>query len=551
MPGIQPTNTATELRTPKGRWVEASPVPAPLEEGGILSVSLESGGATVAVQLIRRNSEGDNLAWVSVHKGPLKREDIRVDLENLVATDDFAPSAEDALVLRFKALERPGTVRISGLRFAAKEKPAPPRQPGAIGPEGLRWPRSSGPGSSDETVLIFGTFDVENYGDLLFPLLAERRLAEAGLSITAVSPTDVATPFEDAPRPVSIESVAERNPPGTGVLIGGGNIVHVRPTALPDYQRRDLGQVAYPALWLGATTLAAAYDLPIAWNAPGVPFAEPSWPAKDVFFAAAAAADYLSVRDEESRNRLDVQRAAIVPDTAVEISRLWPLSTLEPLVRSRLESCGFAPDATYVAIHVKERSLKQPLEELARELDDFSIQTGKIVALLAIGACHGDDVIARRLGEMMSTPNMVLDRPSSLRQIAAIIACADLIVCSSLHAYITSFSYGRPGILVAPPLNRKFHGFTDLVGRGDDLVFDWTSALEAARSRLGRKPIRVDLVSGEIARRLDDHWSAVIAALSDRKGGRSRRADFLRAITAINLRRAGWSAALSDLVPPE
>jgi hypothetical protein len=553
MPGVEPITRATDIPTVKGRWIEDRPIPAPVDGGKTLTFCLESSGASVSVQLTRRNSKSSGFAWVRVHSGPLLREDVRVDLADLLATGEFHPSPDDSLVLRFKALEAAGTVRISKLQFAEKEMPAPARVPGAIGPEGLRWPRDGEQELSDNTVLIFGTFDVENYGDLLFPLLAERRLAEAGLSITPVSPTDVATPFEDAPRPVSIDAIAHRNPPGKGVLIGGGNIVHLRPTALPDYQRSDLPRIAYPALWLGATTLAAAYDLPVAWNAPGVPFAESSWPAEDLLHAAAAAADYLSVRDEESRDTLGMngQPVAVTPDTAVEVSKLWPLSELEPLARNALESRGFAPDSSYIAIHVKQRSLKQPLEELARALDQLSVETGKTIALVAIGACHGDDAIARRLGEMMFAPTAVFDHASSLRQIAAIIACAELVVCSSLHAYITSFSYGRPGILVAPPLNRKFRGFTRLAGRDEDLVFDWASAMAAIPARLEKGPCRLDLISGDIARRLDDHWSAIIAALSDRESGRTRRVDFLRRMTAINLRRAGWSAALSGLLSPE
>jgi hypothetical protein len=506
------------------------------------------------VQLIRRNTEGRNIAWYSVHVGTLKCKDVQVELANLLPLEEFTPTLEDVVILRCRTLEGASTVSVKHLKLGPIESSTvPARTPGAMGPEGLPWPRQKQYDSSGDTVLIFGTFDVQNYGDLLFPIIAEHRLAREGMSITPVSPTDFRTPFDDAPRPLSIEAVAQRNPPGKGVLIGGGNIIHLRPTSLSDYQLSDLDRFAYPALWLGATVLAATYDLPIAWNAPGAPIAECSWPATEIFRSATAAADYLSIRDEESRNSIGATEhsVAIVPDTAVEISSIWPLSTLEGLARESLESRGFAPDARYIAVHVKERSLAGSPEVLAAELDALSAATNRIIALVAIGSCHGDDRLARRLGRMMRGPAAVLDRPSSLRQIAAIIACADIHLCSSLHAYITSFSYGRPGLLVGEPGYTKFEAFTRMVGRSEDQVPDWSTAFAVARDRLSREPLRLDLVSADIMRQLDDHWAAVAAALSDPSPGRGRRSDFLRTMTAISLKRAGWGPVLSGLVSPE
>ncbi|QNM83816.1 glycosyltransferase family 29 protein [Sphingomonas sabuli] len=520
----------------------------PDRETDIAVFTLEGDGSAVRVQVLRHDPSGKSLAWAGIHAGPLTSKTVEVDIANLVGADPAIESDDDRLIVRVNAIEAAGSVTVHGPTIRKKPTIRPPLTPGASGPQGLRWPVEGTEPETADTVLVFGTFDVENYGDLLFPIIAGRRLERAGLAITAVSPTSVKTAYDDAPAPIAFDALAACNPPGKAVLIGGGNIIHLRHTALPDYQDGNLRNAAYPALWVGATSLAAAYGLPVVWNAPGVPFAEQGWPAGDMLSATAAAADYLSVRDDNSRLALGVGGAAatIVPDSAVEISRVWPLEEQEPRARAVLERAGADPAGSYIAVHVKERSLGGSLEELAEQLDALAADTGRTVVLVAIGPCHGDDDVARRLGEAMQSSCVVLDRPASLQDIAAIIACADLTLCSSLHAYITSFSYGIPGVLVSLRHNLKFEAFAELVGRADDCVYDWDSALAAARSRLDDAPDRRDLLAGPISEQLDRHWDVIVAALSDPAAGNDRRAGFLRTLTAIQLKAAGAAMALPD-----
>jgi hypothetical protein len=121
------------------------------------------------------------------------------------------------------------------------------------------------PASNERRIAIFGTFDVENYGDLLFPLLAQQRLAPEGMDLVAVSPTAGVTRYRDTVPVISLAEFAKTANSFDGILIGGGNIVHIRDFGLPGYDEN-----AYPALWAGATAHALRHGLPVAWNAPGV-----------------------------------------------------------------------------------------------------------------------------------------------------------------------------------------------------------------------------------------------------------------------------------------
>ena len=394
--------------------------------------------------------------------------------------------------------------------------------------------------SFGKNVLLFGTFDVANYGDLLFPLLAQRRLGTTGVTVVPVSPTSGDAGYSDAARPISCVDVADQNGvPVDGILIGGGNIIHARKSGL--YEEFGVAPTAYSSLWLGATMFACANKIPVAWNAPGVPH---KIPASMRLLARACfdAADYISVRDEKSQLNLRAKshlEVAVVPDTALEISRLWPLRELAAARPEALRSLE-----RYIAVHVKRRSAED-FAQLAKGLDELSVATERPIVLLALGRCHGDDVAAQELGALMQRPNVVLDNLASLQETTAAIALADIYVSTSLHGYISSYSYGRPGILVTRPELPKFDAFATHVGRTEDLVRDWPMALDLAHKRLQRMPERQGTIPQALMGRLDEHWAAIERALQERNA-MPRQGDFLRTAIKVGMRQ-GWHTMLQSL----
>src|SRR5262249_6563241 len=147
--------------------------------------------------------------------------------------------------------------------------------------------------------LITGTFDVANYGDLLFPLIAQHNLP--GIDVIPVSPTSGRTVFRDALPPTAIAEALSMSLRGDAVLIGGGYIIHDQPAGfLEEYRAADAIGWAYPSLWLGATLVAAMQDIPVLWNAPGAPFPFARPRRESVVRDALRAATYVSVRDAGS-----------------------------------------------------------------------------------------------------------------------------------------------------------------------------------------------------------------------------------------------------------
>jgi len=359
-------------------------------------------------------------------------------------------------------------------------------------------------------IVLTGTFDVRNYGDLLFPLLAAHRLRPYGITIRPASPTGRDTGWQDAMPPVDLPGALFGAERFDGVLIGGGNIIHARPVTLPDYDRGTTATWAYGSLWLGATLAAARRRVPAVWNAPGVPQAfDPG--EDDAVQAALAAASYVSVRDRASAAFLAPFPARVVPDTALDLAELWPRRGLEDAFRSLLNRKGVDTTRRFVAIHVKHRSVAGDLETIAPMIDAFSIKTGCLPILIGIGQCHDDHLVARRLAGALTVPSVDLSEPLGLREIAAAIACSAGYVGASMHGYVTAAAFGVAGIIVGRPRLPKMQGLLAHLGREMDEVADWQGALAQMAARGGNPG---PAPPAKVRSDLDEHWASVAHALT-------------------------------------
>jgi hypothetical protein len=380
---------------------------------------------------------------------------------------------------------------------------------------------------SARRVLLSGMFDMRNFGDLMFPLIARQALEPYGYEIVPVSPSGHETGFDDAMDSISLAEMMAGEVEAQGIAIGGGYMIHTHKMHfLEEYAADALHDVAGPGLWLGATLAAAIRDVPIAWNAPGVPhpFASRQRP---LIAAALRAADYVSLRDRGSLELLEPPADAgvwIVPDPVAGIAKLWPRGMLSERFKAMLQRKGAKAEARTFALHFRNRSLARlGVPGAAQMIDTFAAAEGLAPILLAVGQTHADDVLAREIGQAMKTPHILLDDPSSLIEIAAAIAGSALYIGASLHGYVTAAAYGMPGILVAQPSYRKFQGFLDHTGRHEDLAKDWPEAFGKARTATATP------LPDSVPAALDRHWECMAEALASPQRKRAARQAFLQA----------------------
>ena len=380
------------------------------------------------------------------------------------------------------------------------------------------------------TILLTGTFDVANYGDLLFPLIAAARAREHDITVQAVSPTTgEGLPYRDAVRPIDVNAMLSREDLRVdAILVGGGYIIiGQQAVGLQTYEAAAVSSHAYPSLWMGATLAAALRDVPVIWNAPGVPYPFAQQRKSQLIDPALRAADYVSVRDAASAGlirgpRMDVH---VVPDTALDLPRVWSSEVLQATHAALVARKGFTADTRFFVVHCRGRALDDA-QALANRIHAFAQTHDMVPLLISLAPCMGDDAVTRALSHRLQTPHLLLDDAQTLQELAAAIAGAQVYIGGSLHGYITAAAYGVPAVLMAKPAHGKFNGLLQHLDRPNDLAREWDSAFERASWHMSTDPCQP--LPDSIACALDDHWAAMLASVAKPAARRDAREAFLR-----------------------
>jgi lipopolysaccharide transport system ATP-binding protein len=308
-------------------------------------------------------------------------------------------------------------------------------------------------------IALVGGFDVSNFGDLLFPFIAERELTERleGPEFVRYSLRDM----EDEAWPHCVRSLGrlpEEICEFDLLVIGGGHLIRFDKEVAPGYRPTDASVHHPTGFWLTPTLLAVTYGVPVAWNAVGSVTSMPAW-GERLLGLAVRAADYVAVRDEPSAGALaSAARGApfkIVPDSAFGLRRLVPQTPSERFW-TFCDQVGLTPP--YVILQPSP-SLVPFASQVGDALSHFW-QEGRSVLELPIGPALGDKAGVLELDQPMTRASSWPD-PLLL---AEIVSQADAVVAKSLHLSITALVFGVPVHCPSPPEASKYAMLDGLSG---------------------------------------------------------------------------------------
>jgi Rps23 Pro-64 3,4-dihydroxylase Tpa1-like proline 4-hydroxylase len=359
-----------------------------------------------------------------------------------------------------------------------------------------------------------GTFDVQNYGDLIFPLLArhelQQRLGNVALRPYSYRAKDTNRwPFEvrsNVDFAADVDSL-------DAVLLGGGDLIHCIKNIALDYLPQDKALHHPTSLWLTPALIALEQGLPLIWNAPGVPEELPRW-AHPAVRAALMSSSYVAVRDEASRQNLAAvapdAEVSVVPDSAFGIASLCDPAQPSPAWQTLVSQVALR--RPYVVLEPDGHGAAATLLRAARSLPP-SCQ----VLILPIGPVHGER------NENIPKPKL----PDAIRLSAwpdpllltQLIAGAEGVIGDSLHLGIAAIAFGVP--VFRSPRN-------DLSKYAILNAFDCVHSLDSENgkdfspawlhARLGRKP--PSAAARAAARAVSAHWDNV----ADKIASHGRRA---------------------------
>jgi lipopolysaccharide transport system ATP-binding protein len=256
--------------------------------------------------------------------------------------------------------------------------------------------------------------------------------------------------------------------------------------------------------WLMPALLATTVGTPVIWNAVGVWTDSPAAPRHDDVFNNVLAASYLvGARDEPSQSYLARRAPAapvrFIPDTAFSLARYWPSAHPSDEYTSWRGALGVDALANrYVVLQANPTiaRYRSTIESVLRMIGDVTL------IVLPVCSCHGDRAESVPGFGPGRSRSMEWLRPTLIRDI---IAHAELVIASSLHACITAVCYGVPVVRapVGPVPDDLKYAMLD--------GFDGVATIDDAPSiaRVVQRGCRMEPRAEDYAERLERYWDQV------------------------------------------
>lgn len=356
-----------------------------------------------------------------------------------------------------------------------------------------------------------GAFDFENYGDLLFVDVLGRHLGKRldCIDITLFSPIGGELPNSNmfVYRVDEMEEMHSESP-FDAIVIGGGDLIHFQ--RIITHVKRCGGATIYDvaSMWVVPILLSWKYNIPIFWNAPGVPLPFEG-AQRDLCLALCMQSDYVSVRDANAAKELinagvssDVVN--IVPDSVLSIATLFDEGEL---AASFPHEDKLIP-GKYLFFQCNTSFSDEEIAACADLLLEVKRESGLQVLLSPIGYGLEDQKALDKIDELHPNEFIRLNDDFNQYRILSLIANSACYMGSSLHGCITANAFNRPNLVLNRNLYNKTDGLMRLLNRTERQVVDLVSELPEKKSLLFVEP---GSLPQHVLDRIDNHFDTIAA----------------------------------------
>ena len=330
-----------------------------------------------------------------------------------------------------------------------------------------------------------GTFDLENYGDLLFPDVLEREIERRHLDIevSLFSPIGGQKPF-DCRRyvyPIMELPKVHSTKPIDAIVIGGGDLIRLDDALVSNKEKY---QSFSPTVlcWVYPLMFAYLNNIRVVFNNPGVPF---SFAQNHRVFVQKLlnSVDYLSVRDETSKAFLDEcickQVVQVAPDTVIMARELFSEEQLEEAYQKVLKDYPKLAEKQYVLFQTNSFDSRLSMQQHGLMMKEIGEVLDMRVVYFPIGYVHSDVELLQDISRQASIPSsMLITQKLTPLEMLSVIKHAGFFIGTSLHGNLTSFVFDVPAVALNFLSLAKMQGF-----------FQWINRPEAITNSLGQVPV--------------------------------------------------------------
>lgn len=361
-------------------------------------------------------------------------------------------------------------------------------------------------------IAIHGTFDVANYGDLLFPIIAE---AELSRRLGAVRMHRFSYHGKTVGEwPYAVTSLTELPAIAHSLdatLIGGGFIIRFDKFVADGYLPPDPAIHHPTGYWLVPALMALQHGVPLIWNAPGMHCNDvPDW-ARPLLALAIEHSPHVKVRDALTQTALQSvsqhARIEVLPDTAFGLAQLVDVQRPSAQLRDLLSQ--YELDKPYLVVHAADGL--HTFLDLWRSASPALAHVQLLI--LPIGPVLGDHASA--LGPTLDRSMTLPFWPSPLL-LAELIAHSVGVIGHSYHLAISAIAFGLPVFCSAHLDTGKFTALP-AYGRVFQLRHDHPLDPQWFFAQLGRQPLSP--ATQLAVKQLHEHWDQVAELIVTRRAG--------------------------------
>lgn len=359
-----------------------------------------------------------------------------------------------------------------------------------------------------------GTFDYENFGDLLFPTVLTEIMKKHQIDVDIFSPYGGAKPFEEHIFVYQISQLEQmiKTENYSAIVIGGGDLIRIDSSIAQDYEQTITNSLL---LWQWPIILAKKYGIPVIFNAPGVPFQFKEHNQRIVKYLIDNV-DYVSVRDYSSAQILkdcDLNKVNVVPDSVFFIDKAFPRESLNSIF-VKLQTENKIPTIQDYIIFQHNKSkisdigyIKKLKETIAKIAEDE-----KNILFMPIGYVHDDQSFMEKIYDSSDGKQYFVNEKLKPIEMLAVIANSNGFIGTSMHGIVTSYTYEKPIIILNPSRLTKINGISEITGLEDANIKDINDVLTYYNDQFNRQS---SSRKQDIDKRISEHFDKIISLIDN------------------------------------
>ena len=311
-----------------------------------------------------------------------------------------------------------------------------------------------------------GTFDVENYGDLLFPTVLKHNFLD--YEIDLFSPIGGGQFLPNKEDVFSIKDLEKKHLENRydAIVIGGGNLIRTDSVVAYTYEKSNDVSLS---LWALPTLIGKKYNIPVLYNCPGV-LRQFKRCEREVIKEIFKDVDYISVRDEDSKLLLEecgVSSVKVVPDTVLSIDNIIKYEDTKR-IKKQLEKDKKIPKLeNYIVIQHIRFNLDDEhyVNELKKLMNIIIEEYNYNILLLPIGYVHFDIEAMEKLNDLENENIKMIKNKLNPLEMLSVIANSCGYIGTSMHGEVTAYAYGKPILMINTDNMVKRSGLVKIINR--------------------------------------------------------------------------------------